>query len=1108
MTSSAFYPYDAHFPRRGSLGLDIDLPTQVAQGYPLYGEPSTPRRSAGILGRLSYDSQSYLFGDKQFYVPGQITDAARDLWASAMPSPASDDLSSSCSSSAPHSPFQESHVLFTQCVDPKDCCPPPELRLDEVIDTTQCEGSQDAPALIVAALHSQHHCYPSPSPCSHPSAPPSPLFLSRAPSPNPFSAHRSPSPAPSPARVNASSRARAPKRARDDSDDSDASPAPKRATRARNVVVSTPVAAPTTARRSSRASAPRRARARAGSAPTSVHPSGSWDSQADADADADAESDPSESDYVPSRDGEACDDDDDDAEDEDGDEEYKDPGSKSKRRTKRGPVAGQGDEDGPYYCDHTSASGVCNWKLSRRSDLERHKRTVHKEGKFVAWKVTCPVCDRVMSRPDALQRHTHSSHKLTLSSTYFVLVRRIQDPPAALREYLLETGCEGLLEVLGSKPAVKRRRTKTCRRLMWSMTGIDAQLLGDALPSRGIWHWCKVAPSALNDILSSLTTGVSTARICTKPGSDCPGRTVYRIGRASPPCRARNPPRSGLEAHAPRPSSGGFCARALETLIPGCHSPHARARKDSTGFWRAYSAGSLGRLSPVRTTPAGGFAACAPVPFVILRPLGGRSRAAVKGSSAATAGVEERSRARSSDFDAGPRGLSGAPYVLCGLKLDPSEVIRTFILLAWPFGEGDNRLVAPHPWLARLLEHALPHLTDADEQTAQPALRALRAIVGATATPFSQTGLYLSLLYHTPLSPAPYGNRRRRGLITHSGACAHRSLAAEHLNEHLSFPAPELPLAPSTSPAAPPQPRQILKERLYVGNLHHSVDEGKPRGYAFVEYSDKADAEKALTRANDKILRGRKLVVTYANQAPLDSAAGLGLGARNRRMVSEVGKPTTLSLLKSANAGRSSDATGTKIARMEAKLRQLEHTDAPAASSSSSSSTRKPAHPSLPAKPLGASAAAASAAAAAASGSAGPVAQSVGVGRGHAGTRHGAPTNGYAAAPGGRARDRAAALPALPLAPPAGFKHNAGLLGRGAVVTRNPGPLAPTAAGRASAGRAGASAAASAAPPPTMPPTRAAPVKKAALAGVRIVKAKQGGGGAGAVVQDGVVADN
>ncbi|KAI0916348.1 hypothetical protein AcV5_003314 [Taiwanofungus camphoratus] len=187
-------------------------------------------------------------------------------------------------------------------------------------------------------------------------------------------------------------------------------------------------------------------------------------------------------------------------------------------------------------------------------------------------------------------------------------------------------------------------------------------------------------------------------------------------------------------------------------------------------------------------------------------------------------------------------------------------------------------------------------------------------------------------------------------------------------DNHLSYPAPSTSEVPSSLAA---QPRPLLRERLYVGNLHHSVDEytllqvftkfgkvskldylfhktgpmkGKPRGYAFVEYSDPNDADKALAIANDKLLRGRKLVITHAHQAPLDYAGPHG--SRFRRGVSEAGKPTTLSLLKSAATGRS-DATGAKIAKMEAKLRQMEQS----ASSSSTASTAS-IHPSLPSKPV------------------------------------------------------------------------------------------------------------------------------------------------------------
>ncbi|KAH9945509.1 RNA-binding domain-containing protein [Amylocystis lapponica] len=194
------------------------------------------------------------------------------------------------------------------------------------------------------------------------------------------------------------------------------------------------------------------------------------------------------------------------------------------------------------------------------------------------------------------------------------------------------------------------------------------------------------------------------------------------------------------------------------------------------------------------------------------------------------------------------------------------------------------------------------------------------------------------------------------------------------MNSHLSYPAPTADLQPPPPTSA--QPRQLLQERLYVGNLHPSVDEytllqafskfgrvskldflfhkvgphkGRPRGYAFVEYASSEDAQKALIGAHDKLLRGRRLVVTQAHQAPLDYAGagghGVAGGTKFRRM-GEAGKPTTLSMLKSAAQGRA-DATDAKIARMEAKLRQMDQAE-------SASTSGVPLHPSLPAKPLSA----------------------------------------------------------------------------------------------------------------------------------------------------------
>lgn len=95
------------------------------------------------------------------------------------------------------------------------------------------------------------------------------------------------------------------------------------------------------------------------------------------------------------------------------------------------------------------------------------------------------------------------------------------------------------------------------------------------------------------------------------------------------------------------------------------------------------------------------------------------------------------------------------------------------------------------------------------------------------------------------------------------------------------------PVASSSSTPVGPN-----ADRLYVGNLSPTVDEftliqifskygkitkldfmfhktgilkGKPRGFAFIQFLDKADALKAMVKLHDRLLRGRKLVVTYAS---------------------------------------------------------------------------------------------------------------------------------------------------------------------------------------------------------------------------------------------------
>ncbi|GAW07824.1 RNA-binding domain-containing protein [Lentinula edodes] len=199
------------------------------------------------------------------------------------------------------------------------------------------------------------------------------------------------------------------------------------------------------------------------------------------------------------------------------------------------------------------------------------------------------------------------------------------------------------------------------------------------------------------------------------------------------------------------------------------------------------------------------------------------------------------------------------------------------------------------------------------------------------------------------------------------------------MTELLSFPA-NTPSSSAKSACDPPSTsaRQLLRDRLFIGNLHPTVDEytllqiftkfgkvtkldflfhksgvlkGKPRGYAFLEYGSHNEAQKALNSANGKLLRGRKLAVTYANQAPSDADGGV---SRQRKTMMETGRPTTLSMLKSNTGGKHKDGTTNKIAMMEAKLRELEaskpkHNTEPGTSTLPTSSL--PTHPSLPPKP-------------------------------------------------------------------------------------------------------------------------------------------------------------
>ncbi|GAA5948362.1 hypothetical protein JCM3765_001387 [Sporobolomyces pararoseus] len=139
----------------------------------------------------------------------------------------------------------------------------------------------------------------------------------------------------------------------------------------------------------------------------------------------------------------------------------------------------------------------------------------------------------------------------------------------------------------------------------------------------------------------------------------------------------------------------------------------------------------------------------------------------------------------------------------------------------------------------------------------------------------------------------------------------------------------------------------LSEKRLYIGNLSTSVDEysliqvcskygkiskldylfhksgplkGKPRGYAFIEYATKEEANKAMVTLHDKVFRGRKLIVSLASeQDPKESSLSTE-GNKKRKSVaqSETNRPTAISLLK--GQGVAHVPTNRKIAALEAKL--------------------------------------------------------------------------------------------------------------------------------------------------------------------------------------------
>lgn len=66
---------------------------------------------------------------------------------------------------------------------------------------------------------------------------------------------------------------------------------------------------------------------------------------------------------------------------------------------------------------------------------------------------------------------------------------------------------------------------------------------------------------------------------------------------------------------------------------------------------------------------------------------------------------------------------------------------------------------------------------------------------------------------------------RSPATATSEQAAPNIASTSETLSEHLSYPVLAEPTAPVASSSTVSQTRPLLKDRLYVGNLHPSVDE-------------------------------------------------------------------------------------------------------------------------------------------------------------------------------------------------------------------------------------------------------------------------------------------
>ncbi|TKA52308.1 hypothetical protein B0A53_04776 [Rhodotorula sp. CCFEE 5036] len=120
---------------------------------------------------------------------------------------------------------------------------------------------------------------------------------------------------------------------------------------------------------------------------------------------------------------------------------------------------------------------------------------------------------------------------------------------------------------------------------------------------------------------------------------------------------------------------------------------------------------------------------------------------------------------------------------------------------------------------------------------------------------------------------------------------------------------------------------------------------GKPRGYAFVEYDTNQEANRALAALSDRLLRGRKMVVSFASEQQQQESSSSRTWKPRGPPPSEASRPTAISLLK--GSGVATAPVNRKIAALEAKLAAMRQSN-PNSNPSSRDSTpgAAPAEPS------------------------------------------------------------------------------------------------------------------------------------------------------------------